>query len=289
MENKAAYLKYIASLLLFGLNGFMAGHIDLSSTQIVVLRCLLGGLFLLGIFLLTRQYFTCLRAPRRLVLVAVSGVAMGLSWLCLFRAYQLVGVSVATLLYACGPVMVMLLSPVFFRERLTLPKLAGIAIVFAGVVLLNGVDGSTLNAEGFLYSLGSAVMYAVMVIANKKAALPGLENTVLQLLFAFFTTSVVCSVQRCTFFIDVPTESWMWVLLLGIVSTGFGCWMYFSSIGALPVQTVSVCGYLEPLSALFFSALLLNEVLTPSRRVGTVLILGGAALAELLHAPAKKR
>ncbi len=288
MKKKGAYLKYIASLLLFGLNGFMVEHIDLSSPQIVVLRCLLGALFLLGIFLLTRQCFTCLHAPRRLLLMAVSGTAMGLSWLCLFRAYQFVGVSIATLLYCCGPVLVMLLSPVLFRERLTLPKLAGIAIVFAGVVLLNGVGGSTLNTQGLLCSLGSAVLYAVMIVANKKAALSGLENTVLQLFFAFLAADVFCSVQSGALFIDVPAASWVWVLLLGLVNTGLGCWMYFSSIGLLPVQTVSVCSYLEPLSAVFFSVLLLDEALTPTRWLGTALVLGGAALAELLHTPAKK-
>lgn len=73
----------------------------------------------------------------------------------------------------------------------------------------------------------------------------------------------------------------------GVVNTGFGCWLYFSSIGALPVQTVSVCGYLEPLSAVFFSVLLLHEALTPARWIGAAMILGGAMLAEFVHAPAK--
>ena len=85
----------------------------------------------------------------------------------------------------------------------------------------------------------------------------------------------------------VPGGSWGWVLLLGVVNTGFGCWLYFSSIGALPVQTVSVCGYLEPLSAVFFSVLLLHEALPPARWIGAAMILGGAMLAEFIHAPAK--
>ena len=50
MTQKLPYIKYLSALLLFGLNGIVAGHIDLSSTQIVVLRSLLGTLFLLAVF-----------------------------------------------------------------------------------------------------------------------------------------------------------------------------------------------------------------------------------------------
>lgn len=72
------------------------------------------------------------------------------------------------------------------------------------------------------------------------------------------------------------------MLLLGLVNTGFGCWLYFSSIGTLPVQTVSVLGYLEPLSAVLFSVVLLHEALTPARWLGAAMIVGGAMAAEFI-------
>lgn len=81
----------------------------------------------------------------------------------------------------------------------------------------------------------------------------------------------------------ITGASWPWILLLGIVNTGFGCWCYFSAIGSLPVQTVAVCGYLEPLSAVIFSALLLHERLTPPQLIGACLIIGGALFAECVH------
>jgi drug/metabolite transporter (DMT)-like permease len=73
------------------------------------------------------------------------------------------------------------------------------------------------------------------------------------------------------------------ILLLGIVNTGIGCYFYFSSLGSLPVQTVSICGYLEPLSALIFSATILGEKLSLMQIAGTALILGGAAFGELFN------
>lgn len=204
---KAAYLKYISALLLFGLNGIVAAQIPLTSTEIVVLRSFFGTAFLIVILAATRQKLTCLRCPRQAVLVAVSGAAMGASWLLLYRAYELVGVSIATLLYYCGPVLVMALSPIFFKEKLTIPKIIGIIVVFCGVIMLNGVGGGTLDALGLLCGIGGAALYVLMVITNKKAGLPGLENTTVQLLFGFLTAAVFYLLQGGAI-PAVPAESW---------------------------------------------------------------------------------
>ena len=278
---KTAYLKYICALLLFGSNGIIAAQIPLTSTEIVILRSFFGTVFLMVILAATRQKLTCLRRPRQATLVAVSGAAMGASWLLLYRAYELVGVSIATLLYYCGPVFVMALSPIFFKEKLTIPKITGIIAVFFGVIMLNGVGGGTLDAMGLLCGIGGAALYTLMVITNKKAGLPGLENSAVQLLFGFLAALAFHLLQGGGI-PAIPAESWGWVLLLGLVNTGFGCWLYFSSIRGLPVQTVSILGYLEPLSAVLFSVVLLHEVLTPWRWAGAALIVGGAMAVEFI-------
>ncbi|MPN42219.1 hypothetical protein SDC9_189775 [bioreactor metagenome] len=74
---------------------------------------------------------------------------------------------------------------------------------------------------------------------------------------------------------------------MGLINTGIGCYLYFSSVTRLPVQSVAICGYLEPLSAVFFSALLLGERMTPIQIGGAALLLGGAAFAELFRARRK--
>jgi len=52
---KKSYLKYIASLLLFGSNGIVASYIPLSSVEIVFTRTLIGSLFLILIFIFLKQ------------------------------------------------------------------------------------------------------------------------------------------------------------------------------------------------------------------------------------------
>ena len=69
-------------------------------------------------------------------------------------------------------------------------------------------------------------------------------------------------------------------MMLGIVNTGFCCYLYFSSMQKLPVRTVSICGYIKPIAAVVFSMLLLGESLSLAQLVGGALILGGAVYGE---------
>lgn len=280
---KRSYFKYIAALLLFGSNGIVANFISLNSYEIVLLRTLLGSLLLVAIFLLSKGKFTFYKSKKHFTYLTVSGIAMGTSWILLYEAYARIGVSIASLLYYCGPVIVMILSPVLFKEKLTVFKVCSFLSVLCGVFFVNGntfsENGDTL---GILCGLLAAVMYAFMVIFNKKAAsVTGLENSVLQLFFSFVTVAVFVGLKQ-GYAIKIPSESIFPILLLGLVNTGIGCYFYFSSISDLPVQSVSICGYLEPLSAVLLSLIILRETMLPMQIIGTILILGGAVLGECI-------
>jgi drug/metabolite transporter (DMT)-like permease len=281
---KKAYLKYIMALLLFGTNGIVASNISLSSYEIVYLRTMIGSFMLILIFVLTKGKLSVLRKKKQLLSLAVSGIALGTSWIFLYEAYQQIGVSFASLAYYCGPVIVMVLAPILFQERLTVTKGIGFLVVIIGVFLVNGkLAELSTNRWGLICGTMSAVMYAVMVIFNKKAKnITGLENSMLQLFFSFLTVAVfVIYKQGLIFHIDesdiVP------VLILGLLNTGIGCYLYFSSIGFLGVQTVAICGYLEPLSAVVFSVLFLREGMSMTQLIGAALILVGAVSGELIE------
>ena len=84
-------------------------------------------------------------------------------------------------------------------------------------------------------------------------------------------------VQFCTAYCGILAQH----TLCATANTGIGCLLYFSAVAKLPVQTVAVVGYLEPLSAVVFSAVLLGEAITPVRLMGAALVIGGAIFCEL--------
>ena len=242
---KSSYLKYIFALLLFGSNGIVASLIQLSSCEIVLFRTMIGSFLLIIIFLSKGEKFTFYTYKKQSVFIGISGIALGTSWIFLYEAYREIGVSLASLTYYCGPVIVMMLSPLIFREKLTRSKICGFLVVIAGVFLINATAfGNNVSVFGLTYGLLSAVCYSLMVIFNKKAKdISGLENSVIELFMAFITVAVFVGVKQ-GFQVDINTQSIIPTLVLGIFNTGIGCYFYFSSIAKLPLQTVSICGYI---------------------------------------------
>ena len=286
-------VNYIVALLLFGSNGIVASSIALPSADIVLLRTFLGALALGLVYLATRSHADAAASEgnrsqhmHEIGAVAVSGIALGASWIFLFQAYQLIGVGISSLLYYCGPIIVMGLSPFIFGEHLTSSKICGFVAVATGAFLIAAQGlGDRLPLAGILCGAASALCYALMVIASKGAPhIEGLENSAIQVASAFATALVLTlATQGLPTFLGhgLATINWPSVIMLGFVNTGIGCLLYFSSVAKLPVQTVAVVGYLEPLAAVVFSSVLLHEAVTPVRLMGAVLIIGGALFCEV--------
>src|SRR5687767_1222205 len=137
IKNKAVF-RYTAALLLFGSNGIVASYISLSSYEIVFTRTLIGSLFLFLIFISFKQKVQFWKNKSHFLYLVISGVAMGASWMFLYEAYAQIGVSIATLAYYCGPVIVMVLSPMIFKEKMTAAKLLGFLAVLLGMFCVNG-------------------------------------------------------------------------------------------------------------------------------------------------------
>ena len=278
------YVKYVIALLLFGTNGIVASYILLNSYEIVYFRTLIGSIFLVLVFVLSKQKVLFWKNKAHFLYLVLSGVAMGASWIFLFEAYAKIGVSIATLAYYCGPVLVMILSPFLFQEKLTRAKILGFIAVLIGMLCVNRQAFTYGKISiGLIFGLLAAVMYVIMVIFNKKAiSIQGLENATCQLVASFITVAIFIGWKQ-GFSVNMMDGNLIPILILGVVNTGIGCYFYFSSIGRLPVQSVSILGYLEPLSALVFSVVILGETLSPVQIVGAVLILGGAAYGELFR------
>ena len=280
-------LTLAAAMVIFGTIGLLRRLIDLPSAAITCCRGLLGCLFL---FLLQ-----CLRGRKpdwaalrpKLWLLLLSGGMIGFNWMLLFEAYRYTTVAAATLCYYMAPVLLIAASPVLFGERLTGGKLLCVVLAVFGMVLVSGVlDGGALPAgtgTGIALGLGAAVLYAsVMIITKKLSALNAYDTTIVQLGAAgavmipyLLVTGELASVQ-------ISLRSVLLLLVVSIVHTGLPYAMYFGAIGRLPAQTVALMSYLDPITALLLSALVLHEHLSVFGMAGAALILGATVLSDLL-------
>ncbi len=277
----------LLSMVIYGSIGIFRRNLPLPSAVLACYRGICGGLLLTGAAALQRKGSFRHIGIRKALWLALSGAVMGFNWILLFEAYNYTTVATATLCYYMQPTIVILLSPMLFREKITLKKGLCVLVSAAGMVLISGLIESGIPAfselRGILFGLGAAVLYSIVVIINKM--LPGIDaygKTIIQLLAAGIV--LIPYILLTGGVPDITPDSRMIVLLLiiGFVHTGIAYMLYFGSMDGLRTQTVAVCGYLDPVTALFLSAFLLHENLSVYGCVGAVLIIGAGLISEFI-------
>ncbi len=275
-----AYAMYMLAMFIFGTNGLLVSHISLESSQIVLMRTLIGGVLVTGMVLI-RGGFDKENVSREWRPLLLGGAALGLNWIALFEAYRLLNVSLATLIYYAGPILTLLCSPVLFHEKLNGRQVTAGAVVAVGLVCISGsVVLTGMNPAGLLTAVISALFYAALIVVNKRIThTGGMETAAIELDAAAVVTLVYV---LCTSGLPHMTAADIpYIAAIGVINTGLAYYLYFSGLQSLSGQTVALLSYLDPVSALCFSALFLNEMMTPVQILGAVLIIGGAVFGEL--------
>ena len=278
-------LAVAGSLAVFGTIGILRRYISLPSDALALTRGVIGGVTLLLLLKVTRRRFQWGSFDGSRIRLLLSGLFMGIIWILLFQAYSLTSVAVTTLCFYMQPTIIVLLSPVFFRERITLNKGICVLVAVFGLVLVSGIlTGGAVTGNdlaGILCGLGAAVFFALNVIFNKKMPeVPAFEKTIFQL---FTASAIVLVYMLLTGSARQYPLTWVeivLILIMGAVHTGLAYALYLSGLKRIPMQTAAVLGYIEPVTAILLSALILRERLTVWGILGTVLILGSAFVSE---------
>ena len=109
----------VIAMSVFGTIGLFVRNINLPSGEIALYRAVLATALLGGYLLVTKQKIPFTKIKREIILLFLSGAAMGVNWILLFEAYKYTTVSVATLSYYFAPVIVTVVCPVIFKEKMT--------------------------------------------------------------------------------------------------------------------------------------------------------------------------
>ena len=285
-NDRKSVLMILSSMLIFGTIGIFRRYIPLSSAFLAFSRGILGGLFILA-FVRLKRGRNAERLPVRTVIwLAATGAVMGINWILLFEAYNHTTVAVATLCYYMQPTIVVLLSPLIFRERLTGKKAVCAAIAIIGMVFVSGVIGGGASQagsiRGIILGLGAAVFYSGVVIMNKRiSGIDAYQKTIIQLLAAGAVMIPYLLLTGGFSSEGFSTRAVILLLVVGLVHTGIAYVLYFGSMDGLKVQSVAIFSYLDPVSALLFSAIFLKEPLSAMGIIGAVMIIGSAVISEI--------
>jgi len=198
-----------------------------------------------------------------------------------------VGAGLATVLGNTQVVLVGLLAWALFRERLSRNALLAIPIAMAGIFLISGAleDGAygTDPKLGAVFGLLTGIAYSGFLLALRRGS--GERGRVAGPLFDATLATVVFVIPAGLILGDLDfapsLEATGWLLALALSSQVVGWLLITVSLGRLPTALTSVLLTLQPLLAVLFAALLVNERPSPLQLLGAAAILCGLLIASL--------
>ena len=278
-------LTLILAMVIFGTIGIFRKYIPLPSSVIAMARGFIGMLFLLLVVLVKRERPSVEAIKANLFMLILSGVALGFNWILLFEAYQYTTVATATLCYYMAPILVIMVSPILFGERLNKKKILCVIVALLGMVLVSGVlqSGVSQIAElrGILLGLGAAVLYASVILLNKRIKdISAYDKTILQLGVAAIVLLPYTFITENMGALTLTPLMLVMLIVVGVIHTGVAYALYFGSMKNLKAQTVALYSYIDPIVAIILSALFLHEDMGILEVVGACMVLGATMISE---------
>lgn len=283
-RTNAARLQLIISMAIFGTLAVFVRNISVSSGELALYRAILAAI-LIGIYLLfSKDKLKLSSIKKELPLLLFSGMAMGFNWILLFEAYKYTSVSAATLSYYFAPIIVTVVCPFLFHEKLTPKQILCFVMSTLGVFLITGIpDFQNMGRDtiGILFGLSAAAFYATVILLNKFIKnVAGIHRTFLQFLAAIVTLIPYVAYTSGFHLNTLDTKGWINLLIVGLIHTGITYCLYFSSLKELPGQEAAILSYVDPLMAVVISVTLLGESISLPQIIGGILILGFAIWNE---------
>ena len=295
--NRARF-QLVLSMAIFGTLAVFVRNISVSSGELALYRAILAAILIGGYLLFSQKkgnssvtddkknadllFGICTK--KELFLLLFSGMAMGFNWILLFEAYKYTSVSAATLSYYFAPIIVTVVCPFLFHEKLTVKQILCFVMSTLGVFLITGIpDFQNMGRDtiGILFGLSAAVFYATVILLNKFIKnVAGIHRTFLQFLAAIVTLLPYVACTGGFHLGSLDSKGWINLLIVGLIHTGITYCLYCSSLKELPGQEAAILSYVDPLMAVVISVSILGESISLPQMIGGVLILGFAIWNE---------
>lgn len=279
-------LKLVFVMILWGSVGLLAKSIPLSSSLLAFCRAALSVIVLLSYASFKREQILKVK-KKEYVPLFISGIFIGLAWFCLFEAFKSTSIATATLTYNMCPVYILLLSQIVLKERMRFSNVLNVIVAFIGLyfILKTTTENQDIEVIGVIYGLLSGLMYAIIVLINRKVSATSSSTitTLIQMTGATLVMVFVIIFQRVSLneVMKLNIRDIMMLLMLGCVHTSVGFLMYFSATRKISAISTAIISYFEPVMTFVLAVAIMKEAINKQQIMGITLILGSTILAEV--------
>lgn len=277
---------YIIAMIMYGTTGCFYRFMNIPAALLMLVRAIISVLCLVLFKFIIKEKPNYDKIKSNLLWLILGGLSIGFNWVCLFEAYNNTTVANASLINYLAPALFILIAPIIFKDKFNKYKLIFVLLALVGVIMVSGVfEGEKLggNLKGIILAILASLGYLGILIFNKKLHdVPSLDKVIVELTSAsvLITPYVIVSTDFSSFVVDYKLI--LLVLFFSIVLTALAYIMYLGSMEKLSSIHIAVCSYIEPVTSVLLSVLLLHEDFSILGIIGGVLILGSTLLCELL-------
>lgn len=276
-----ASYKLVLGLMLIGTVGAAVVSSGLDAITVVFWRSVIGAIFMLAWCLATGVLPDHSLTPKTLMLGAVAGFSLVLSWTAFFTGILLTSISTATILFHIQPFLILLIGAVIWKERVTRDQIMWLGLAFLGVALASDLSVASPMDEtwmtGVLILLGGAFLYAITALAGK--GLSGQRGEVTTLIQTVAGVLIFLPFVDLTMEISLP--SWGWLTMIGVVQTGIAWVLIYSAYPHVPTPLMSVLSFTNPLTAIASDWLFFDQLISPAQATGMAMIVISALGVKL--------
>jgi len=249
----SGYLFILLAIFLWSSQGVV---VRLSGVEghVLIFYSLLVSLILQGTIVLQKKYRSEITGLSKLFFPFVLGIFLMLNNLSFFYAFRNTTIANAVLTHYTAPIIVAFLASVFLGERVTWRLVTAIAVASAGLwILLNGFNVGEAHSYGIAAGLASGVSYAIIIIMSRS-----FSRHFSPVVLSFWANAFIV-LMLLPFVRVFPTQAWGSFLIVGTVHSTVAPILYFKGLQTVTANRAAVLGYFEPVSAILFSMLFLNE------------------------------
>lgn len=290
MSEKAKYtIVMILACLIFGSIGTVTKLITFPVEALAFVRAIFGSILLL-LFLLVRGKKPNFKGIRKNIwFLMIGGFSMGLNWIFLFKNFAENSVATSSLLNYMAPILVIISSPIIFKEKIRPIQCIFIAVTIAGVMMVSGILSGEIDFNNgglsmILLGIASALTYAILVIISK--FVKGISGTESGMVELFFSSLLILPYAIFTggfkeMFDSMNLKNALLTYVSVFLQTGVVYALYFTAVQHLEAKTLSLLSYIDPVVSVILAILILKEPFDLWKIVGAVLVIGGIILTEL--------
>ena len=261
----------VSAMAMSGTIGAAVVFSEQSPLTVVLFRCLIGAAALLGWLWWTGGWTRLDRGAG--AWIAMGAIAIVGNWLCLFSAFALCGISVATVVYHVQPFILIVLAALAQRQAPDWRQMPFLALAFVGVALTTGIGPGFLQAGmigGVLLALAAAFLYALATLATRKLrAYPPAQIAGLQLVLGVAVLAPMASFKAGEF----SAQAWISLVIVGLVHTGLVYNLMYGAFQRLRAETIASLSFIYPAVALATDLVLFDARLGVWQWAGMGLIL----------------